>query len=617
MAVRRFTILASAMFLLCSFAIAQTEPISADLEKDKKKKEIDERVMQLLDQAVGESNTLRLPQNRAIVYAISGDLYWKFDDKRSRELFRSAAAEIVTFNQESEKEKRESTNAFSDVFDFSSNVRSEILPLIAKRDAELALELLLQTRPAKLTEAMAKAAMPNAKAGADMMSFNPDKMRVSQELALEQHFALLAADENPDKAIKLIKESLAKGISPNVIPLLQKLFKKDEKKATELAGDVVKKLVDSDLAKNDDDMRAATMFLQFAFKPAAAASTKEKTFAFTDAQIKDLAGKMATALLQPSRSMTMAMMLGQLLPMLEKFAPDKAGPLKQRQAENEAGMPPEFKRMQEQQKLWSPNSTPDEILAQLPKLQNEYEKISAYQSLTQKIGEIEDETRAKRLIDQIPDEKTRTAALDAFEATRIERTAASGKLDEARKLIGNLTKKKIQIQRLVALALSFHKKGGEKDIAAAKGLMKDARALTSESAETTDDIADIVEVVRGYASIDADTAFRLFEPVVDQINEHLQASAVLAKFNSQSSAFKKGELVMKVSGNQWDSPLFRFIPQMQLLGKADLERMNTLADRFGRNDSRTLVKLYVLQGFLKDDKKSEDSQPNQGFNIIF
>jgi hypothetical protein len=64
---------------------------------------------------------------------------------------------------------------------------------------------------------------------------------VSQEIALEQRFAVLAAEQNPDKAIKLIKESLAKGISYNVLPLLQKLNQKDEKKASALADDVVKK----------------------------------------------------------------------------------------------------------------------------------------------------------------------------------------------------------------------------------------------------------------------------------------------------------------------------------------------------------------------------------------
>ena len=53
-------------------------------------------------------------------------------------------------------------------------------------------------------DAMLKAAQPNAKSGLDYMSFDPQSYRVQQEIALEQQFAILAADENPEKAIKLI-----------------------------------------------------------------------------------------------------------------------------------------------------------------------------------------------------------------------------------------------------------------------------------------------------------------------------------------------------------------------------------------------------------------------------
>ena len=395
MRIRTLALLIPALLIICSFSIAQTQPSDPDPEKEKKTKEQNERVMDLIDQAVGEALTLRLPQNRAIVYAISGDLYWKFDQKRARELFRNAAAEIITFNQENEKAKRESSEP--EMLDFGGDsTRSEVLPLVAKHDAELALELMLQTRSAKLADAILKAALPGPKTGSDMLSYNPEKQRVSQELALEQRLALLAADENPEKAIKLIKDSLARGVSLNVMPLLQKLNKKDEKKAAELGGDVIKKLVDLDLAKSDEDMRAAIGFLQFAFKAAPATGGKDKQFAFTDAQIKDLANKIAATLLQPSKSMSTAMMLNQAMPMLEKFVPDKVVLLKQRQAESDANMPPEVKRMMDQQKLFDANSTPEDILAQYPKLQNEYEKLAANEALIMKIGQVEDEAASEK-----------------------------------------------------------------------------------------------------------------------------------------------------------------------------------------------------------------------------
>jgi hypothetical protein len=250
-------------------------------------------------------------------------------------------------------------------------------------------------------------------------------------------------------------------------------------------------------------------------------------------------------------------------------------------------------------------------------MQNEMEKASAYQSLSMKIGQIDDDARAKKLIDQIPDEKAKANAQENFESARIGRSAAAGKLDDARRQIGNLTKKATQVQKLVALAMQFQKKGGEKDLETARGLMKDARALTSDSPEDEDELNSLMEVVKGYSVIEPDTAFRIFEPIVDQINDFVMATAILSKYSKRNKSFRKGELVMKLNGYSYDSLLiFRYIPHMQLLGKADIERMNIFTDRFTRADTRTIVKLFVIQGFLKDDKKPDEPTSGGGM-IIF
>ncbi len=603
------------VLLFVPIGYAQTSPLESPSEKEKKQKELEKQVLEILDQAVGDANSLKLPQNRAIVYAIAGDLYWKYDEKRARKLFRDSGDEILNANVEAEKEKKESEDIYGQFFDFS-DVRNQILPMIAKHDADLALELLVQTRSAKIAEALAKAALPNAKQDGGYLNFNPEQFRVRQEIALEQQFAVLAAEQNPDKAIKLIKDSLAKGISWNVLPLLQKINKKDEKKAEALADDVVRKIVDTDLTKKNEDLGAAIQFLQFATNPNAPKNTKEKQFKFSDAQLKTIADKLVNTFLQPSNSMEMMMGMTRVMSSLEKIVPEKVQLLKQKQTEAMKNLPPELKRFQQQEKLWNQNSTPEEIIADLPKF-NEFEKTSAYQSLTYKIAQIEDEARAKKLIEQIPDEKTRERAAEAFESAKISRTAKDGKLDEAKKLIGNLSKKKTQIQKLVALAMDFHKKGTEKDVETAVNLMKDAKALANDYPEDEDELNDLMEIVKGYALINPNEAFRIFDPIVDQINDFVQASAILSKYNKRNRNFKKGELLMKVSGYSFDGLLlFRYINQIQMLGKADLYRMNLFSNKFARSDARTIVKLFVAQGFLKEEDKTENNG-NSGSIIYF
>jgi hypothetical protein len=147
--------------------------------------------------------------------------------------------------------------------------------------------------------------------------------------------------------------------------------------------------------------------------------------------------------------------------------------------------------------------------------------------------------------------------------------------------------------------------------------MKDAKALANEYPEDEDELNDLMEIVRGYATINADEAFRLFDPIVDQINDFVQASAILSKYNKRNRTFKKGELLMRVNGYSWDGLLlFRYINQIQLLGKADLNRMSSLSNKFQRSDARTIVKLFVAQGFLAEEKKADNGGATGGNVVI-
>jgi hypothetical protein len=161
--------------------------------------------------------------------------------------------------------------------------------------------------------------------------------------------------------------------------------------------------------------------------------------------------------------------------------------------------------------------------------------------------------------------------------------------------------------------MQFHKKDTEKDRETAASLMKDAKALANEFPEDEDELNDLMEIVKGYAVVNPDEAFRIFDPIVDQINDFVQASAILSKYNKRNRAFKKGELLMRVHGYSGDGLLlFRYINQIQLLGKADLNRMSSFSDKFTRNDARTIVKLFVAQGFMKEEKKGANNDGSDG-----
>ena len=82
-------------------------------------------------------------------------------------------------------------------------------------------------------------------------------------------------------------------VSPyNVLPLLQKLEKLDEKKATDLGNDVVQKILDTDMVKNTDMIRTGINFLQYSPNPQPPKGTEVKQFSLTDTQQKDIANKL-------------------------------------------------------------------------------------------------------------------------------------------------------------------------------------------------------------------------------------------------------------------------------------------------------------------------------------
>lgn len=608
-------ILAPVLVLAFAFAIAipgQTTESPSD--KDEKKKALEELVLKTLDQTIADVPGLRLAQNRAVLLAICADLYWKFDEKRARELFRDSANDLIAANADVERETVAQAMDEGMVLDSiaglmdQSDQRGDILRLAAKRDGDLALEMLYQTRSAKLADAMSKAAAAtgDTKLGYDVLGAVTGQAKVAQENALEQQLQLLAAGEDPEKVAKSLKDNLAKGANAGMLSQLQKLFEKDPKKAAELAADVLKKAGDANIAGNQQDLMTALNFLQYSTRPAppaAAADGRSKAFAFPEAGLRDLANKVLNALLQPSKSMITQMAAGQAIPVLEKYVPERIGLLKQKDAEYKKSLPSEMRGAMNLGKMYDPNTPAEDVLAQISKATNDNDKRQLYPILTQKISQITDEARAKRLIEQIPDDKTRATAQEKFDANRINEAISAGKVDEARRLINTLTNRHTRLQRLVALSTAVQKKGTEKDIELAQSLMKDARSLSSDYPEDEDDLADIMQLVSGYAAVDADTAFRLLEPVVTEFNDIVQASAVLSKYNKRDRNFKNGELVMKVNGAPGGIIMFRYVPQLQRLGKADLDRAVSLADRFTRNDARSLVKLYVLQGFLKEDPK--------------
>lgn len=605
MRIIRFAVFASVVAVVCVAGSAQSIPApspSASHDDQEKRAKLEALIQQSLEETVQSTNSLRLPENRAIAYAMLGDMYWRFDPKRGRELFRNVAVELSAYNADVEKDSPDSTPLQPAFFDISADPRYQAIPLIARHDAELATQVMLQTRRPAVARALANASQMNIQEGViGIGGFGANNVRASQELSLEQQVAYFAADQDIDVAVRLVKDSLSKGVSFNVLPVLQKIGRLDEKKAADLAYEVVQRVLDSDMTKSQDSLRTGINFLQYATRvsspPAASPVTRTKQFNFTDAEQKDIANKLVTTLLTMPPATSSRSWFAQVIPLVDKVLPDRSQALKQRQAEIQKNMPADVRRSQQRDGMFDPSTTADQIIAQLPKL-DESSKPAAYAALQNKLRTVTDDAQAKKLIEQIPDDKMRELLQQQADSTRADREIQSGKLDEARKQIAQMSDRRQEISRYVSLALAYFKLDPE----TARSVLKDARSLLASYPESGDDLSDLMAIVTGYATAEPDTAFRLAEPAVDMMNEYLQASAVLSRYNKDRS-FRNGELVFRPGGSG-GSLIFRYLPQVQALGKADLERSGQLIDRFSRPDARIILRLYVLQGAMPQAQRA-------------
>lgn len=609
---KRHTLALSFFGILSIGVNAQDIPQQTDNSKDQstvaasdeKKKRLDELAVRLLDQTINEIAMLKLPRNRATVYALAGHAYWQFDQERSRSLLRSVGPELLAFQTEREADEKKRKNDYWDFYSVN-NLRRAAIELIAERDSELALQTLLQTRSQEIVDALVKFRKADTRTG----EYNRSSSLAQQEMDLERTIIEATAEQDPERAIKMIKESLANGVSQSVIGLLNKLHKKDPKKAGELADDIIRKLVETDLVLKDDAMRTAIFILSAEEIEKFAASEKIQLYRFSESQLKVLANKLADTFLNatPGGKNDLAASLALTLPKIEKLAPERAAQLRQKLGTLKKDQTPEQAKRSRIEQLMIGDSTAEELLKEAISLKGDSDERMVYSMLATKISVMENEDEAKALIEKIPDEEAKELASDLLATAKTTRAKKADDMESARKSIQAITESNQKLFQLVSLARRQYQIGTDDAKDAAKGLMRDAEAVAANMSDDKEQLQGRFQIIGGYALVDPDRAFQLFEPIIDQINDVVQAYAILSKYESRNTVFSKGELVIEPSGFGANMLLYQAAPQIQFLAKADLERMALLADRFHRADSKTIVRLMLAKGYTQTDKEADSS----------
>lgn len=567
---------------------------------------MEKKAISLLEQVVGETALLKLPDNRALVVASAADLMWERDEKRARQLFRQSADEIIQANN---LPKDDSMPGIIGIFQ-NASPRKQILMSVAKHDADLALELLYATRPQSVTLALASKTQMPLPAGekpqrttGSMMEEQQNKYLADDELRLEQSFSAQAADKDPAKAAKLLRASIAKnGVTSSVFQIISKINAKDNKLAVELAAEVGGKLLDSDFTKKDSERNVATSFLQQYYLNSDKATAKPetaKTIKIEDKLAKDLANKIADYLLQldEKKGMTVYYQFQQAASVLSKIIPERAALVKQKQAAVKKSMPNDMGMFDDDTFDTSGNKSPEKAIAGASKMPAQIRGMMYKGAIDEavKSGNV-DKTRES--LNQAPEGKDRDDALVYLDSKIAETKIKDGKIDEARKIIDKLSSNKEKVARIVQMAIGFQAKDTKEDKEAASKLMDEAKRLIDDTPQDEDAINDYLKVASGYAYVDPNVAFSMLDSFANQAGEIVTAAALLAKYDKRNTNFKNGEMVLTRGLPRVGNSIFQYGKELNLLANVDIDRLRNMADKFQRDDAKLLLKLYVVQAFF-------------------
>jgi hypothetical protein len=564
--------------------LPQLDEQSTD-EKEKARKELEKKALQLLDDTLQSAQALRLAENRAVIRAQAADLLWKRDEKRARSLFRDAVAELVAARGEASKNDRAAW--------MLAELRARLLYMIAERDPLFALDLLHESRP------------PSGD------GTSKDAWAGNQEQNLEQSIAAKAAESDPKLALKMAEEALEKGVDPNVLNVLEHLREKDSEAATKLAGEVVGKLRDEGLSAGRETNYVAVSLLGsvlspqsprlYAFGPSSPArdGEKPKPLVLEDGDLRDLAELVTSAALRDanaSGAFGLVMQIRPLLPELEKLVPARVAQLRQRIAEMDKSLDPLMKSWAQFNSAASGGASADSILEAAAKSPPEMRQ-SYYSLAAMKLSESGDTERARQVVSENMTGQEREQMLAQIDGAAVARDVEKGKLEEARSVVAGIKSKERRAGALAELATAFAAKGDKKGAAQ---LLEDARALVNRQPENEREMGALLEVARGYALVDPSKTFEMVDPLIDQANDMIAAAALLEKFGAGQGLFRKGEMILSPGMANLNGTYARYVKALAELARIDFDRTKADADRFHHEEVRLMARLVIAQSVLSD-----------------
>jgi hypothetical protein len=570
---------------------------SAKAEQAKKaQEELKKKGLALLEEVIRESRSLRLPENRIRIQLAAADLLWPVDEKRARSLFKEVISSYDEFAGLVERDDPQYENLIQLPF----QLRQEILPVFARRDAKLALDFLRASR------------------GTNSPKFMAYYGQVNVEAQLEIRLAVEVSNKDAGEALKIAEESLGLGVDQETVNFVYNLQSKNKEAADKFLRDVIGKLKAEDFAKNPAAFYAALNLVRpwLENNPSATARLEEMgpanlpLPALDRRAVQDLTNALVKAAMGggPNRqgegftegftSMepNWLTQLQPLMPGVEKLVPAYAPALRQRMAELEkANLVVQNNPWARYQEVINKGTAEDLLEASKnapPEMQGNLYQQAAWKAFNQ--GDIEG---ARGIImNKISDPGQRKEMMANIDRQMVSRASEQNKFDEARALINRLPSVEERVNYLCQIAMTAAAKG---DKATALRLINEAQAMLSNKPQNYMQLQAQLQIAGACGAAEANCAAAILESVIDQLGELAAAAEVLNGFDIQQY-FREGEFILG-GGNNMGTVIQQVSEQVGPLAIKDFDRARSLGERFQRIEMRVKVSLHIAQAAISNE----------------
>ena len=595
----------------------QPTPTAEELEQEKAERR--KNAYRLLDQIIDEAQSLRLPENRVRVQITAADLLWDSNPGRARSLFSMAADSVAEIGRQQQNTNTNRRPGPQNADRRAFQLRQDLVLTAARRDAQLAYQLLAVTKPAALP------APPS-----DIRSQRP---QFNAEDNLEQALLGRIAALDPKLAAQNAEQMMEKGQFPrSMTEVLNQLYKQDPDAAAKMADKTVRKLQAANLLTNSEAASVAQSLLQRGPRPTETPKVTNPTMIpvleqglYTEllSSVIDLAlkatpqtpqnnqrgqqaqrGRPARAGIAMGQSTVVAVPEAQIeqngalrllvslqvaLPLIDQYVPAKAAAVRQKLSEAGLGTNSPFNVGQTISALQGDPTS--EALVQAASLAPPQMQARLYQQAAHKALEEGNTERARQIATDQLQGNIRDIVMQRITVRELSQKGEATRLDEIRQTIARLQSENDKLNMLLELARGTQKTNPK----LSKQLLEEARQMTNRRATSYEHFEQQLRVARAFTQIDPARSFEVLDPAISQLNELLSAAAVLNGF--EVNMFRDGEMSLQ-AGNGLTSMVQRFSQELGSLADKDLERAETLSGRFQFAEPRIMARLSIVQGLL-------------------